>query len=67
MIMNENIYIQLSRYTQPVLIIFGTIGALLNQLLFHRRKLLRTASCSFYLRALSINDLLVLYVIVLTQ
>lgn len=65
--MNENIYIQLSRYTQPLLIIFGTIGAVLNQILFHRRKLLKTASCSYYFRALSINDLLVLYVIVLTQ
>ena len=65
--MNENIYIQLSRYTQPILILFGTIGALFNQILFHRRKLLRKASCSFYFRALSINDLLVLYIIVLTQ
>jgi hypothetical protein len=65
--MNENIYIQLSRYIQPTLIIFGTIGALFNQILFRRRKLLRTASCSFYFRALALNDLLVLYIIVLTQ
>ncbi|CAF1317776.1 unnamed protein product [Rotaria sordida] len=65
--MNENIYIQLSRYTQPILILFGTIGALLNQILFNRRKLLKKASCTLYLRALSFNDLLVLYIIVLTQ
>ncbi|CAF3273420.1 unnamed protein product [Rotaria socialis] len=65
--MNDNIYVQLSRYTQPVLIIFGTIGALLNQILFHRRKLIKKASCTVYLRALSINDILVLYLIVLTQ
>jgi hypothetical protein len=57
----------LSRYSQPLLIILGTIGGLLNQILFHRRKLLRTASCSCYFRALSVNDLLVLYIIVLTQ
>ncbi len=65
--MNENIYIQLSRYTQPILILFGTIGALINQILFHRRTLLKTASCSLYIRVLSINDLLVLYIIVFTQ
>ncbi|CAF2977560.1 unnamed protein product [Rotaria sp. Silwood2] len=65
--MNENIYTQLSRYTQPILILFGTIGALLNQILFNRRKLIRTASCTVYWRVLSLNDLLVLYIIVLTQ
>lgn len=65
--MNENIYIQLSRYTQPILIILGTIGAVINQILFHRRKLIKKASCTIYLRALSINDLLALYLIVLTQ
>ncbi|CAF1324613.1 unnamed protein product [Rotaria sordida] len=65
--MNENIYTQLSRYTQPILILFGTVGALLNQILFNRRKLLKKASCTLYLRALSFNDLLVLYIIVLTQ
>ncbi|CAF0892550.1 unnamed protein product [Rotaria sp. Silwood1] len=65
--MNENIYTQLSRYTQPILILFGTIGALLNQILFNRRKLIKKASCTLYWRALSFNDLLVLYIIVLTQ
>ncbi len=65
--MNEDFYIQLSFYTQPILIFFGTIGALLNQILFRRRKLFRKASCSYYFRALSINDLFVLYFIVLTQ
>ena len=65
--MNENLYIEISRYTQPILILFGTIGAVLNHIIFNRRKLLRTASCSFYFRLISINDLLVLYIIVLTQ
>ena len=65
--MNEDFYIQLSFYTQPIIIFFGTIGALFNQILFRRKKLFRKASCSFYFRALSINDLFVLYFIVLTQ
>jgi hypothetical protein len=65
--MNENLYIQLSRYTQPILILLGTIGAVLNQILFRRRQILRTASCSIYLRVLSANDLLVLYIVVFTQ
>ena len=65
--MNETTYLQLSFYSQPVLIVLGTIGALLNQILFRREKSLRSASCSLYFRALSINDLLVLYFVVLTQ
>ncbi|CAF1047586.1 unnamed protein product [Rotaria sordida] len=65
--MNEDIYIQWSFYIQPIIILFGTVGSLLNQILFHRRKSLRTASCSLYFRSLSINDLLVLYIIVLSQ
>jgi hypothetical protein len=65
--MNEDFYIQLSFYSQPILIFFGTIGALFNQIIFRRRKFFRKASCSFYFRALSINDLFVLYFIVLTQ
>ncbi|CAF0722990.1 unnamed protein product [Adineta ricciae] len=65
--MNDVTYVQWSRYTQPVLILFGTFGAIFNQILFHRRKLLRTASCSLYFRVISINDLLVLYIIVFTQ
>ena len=65
--MNEHLYLQLSRYSQPIIITIGTVGSLFNQLLFHRRQSLRSASCAFYFRALSINDLLVLYIIVFTQ
>lgn len=65
--MNEQLYLEISRYSQPILILFGTIGALLNQLIFHQRKLLRRASCSLYFRLISINDLAVLYLIVFTQ
>jgi hypothetical protein len=59
------IYFQFTRYSQPPLIVFGTIGAILNQILFFCRKPLRISSCSLYFRALSANDLLVLYIIVL--
>lgn len=65
--MSDAVYYQLSRYTQPVLIILGTVGAIFNQILFSSRKSLRTSSCSFYFRALSANDLLVLYIYVLLQ
>ncbi|CAF1010136.1 unnamed protein product [Adineta ricciae] len=65
--MSNAVYSILSRYTQPPLIIFGTIGAIFNQILFSSRKSLRSNSCSFYFRALSINDLLVMYVYVLLQ
>ena len=64
---HENLYIQISRYSQPLIIFFGTIGALINQILFRRREFLRKTSCSFYFRVSSFNDLLVLYIIVLTQ
>lgn len=65
--MNYDTYIQLSFYIQPLLIFFGTIGALLNQILFRRRKLFRKSSCSLYFRILSINDLFVLYFLVFIQ
>ena len=65
--MNEHLYLQISRYSQPSIIAIGTIGSLFNQILFHRRQSLRTASCAVYFRALSINDLLVLYIVVFTQ
>ncbi|CAF0836764.1 unnamed protein product [Adineta steineri] len=65
--MADSIYNQLSRYTQPPLIILGTMGAIFNQILFTSRKSLRTTSCSFYFRALSLNDFLVLYIYVLLQ
>jgi hypothetical protein len=63
--MSDPIYFQITRYSQPLLIIFGTIGAVLNQILFFYRKPLRMSSCSLYFRALSANDLLVLYTVVL--
>lgn len=65
--MAEDLYIQISRYSQPMVVLFGTFGALFNQILFQRKKFLRTASCSLYLHALSFNDLLVLYFLVLPQ
>ena len=65
--MEENLYIQISRYSQPIVILLGTFGALINQFLFQRKKFLRTASCSFYLQVLSFNDLLVLYFLALPQ
>jgi hypothetical protein len=65
--MTDSIYYQFSRYTQPPLIVLGTMGAVFNQILFFCRKPLRTTSCSLYFRALSINDLLVLYIYVLLQ
>jgi hypothetical protein len=54
---------QFTRYSQPVLIIFGTIGAILNQILFFYRKPLKISSCSLCFRALSANDLLVVYTV----
>lgn len=63
--MSDALFFQTSRYTQPPLILLGTIGALLNQVLFYARKPLRSTSCALYFRALSINDLLVLYIVVL--
>ncbi|CAF4454502.1 unnamed protein product, partial [Adineta steineri] len=46
---------------------FGTIGALLNQALFYYRKPLRTASCTYYFRALSTNDLCVIWFVIFIQ
>lgn len=65
--MDNTIYYALSLYTQPPLIILGTIGVIFNQILFFYRKPLRAASCSLYFRALSLNDFLVLYEYVLFQ
>ena len=65
--MSDSIYLYLSRYTQPAIIVLGTLGAVFNQILFYKRKSLRTTSCSLYFRALSVNDLLVLYLYVLFQ
>lgn len=63
--MSDPIYFQFTRYSQPILIIMGTVGSVLNQILFCYRKPLRMSSCSLYFRALSLNDLLVLYTVVL--
>jgi hypothetical protein len=63
--MSDALYFQFTRYSQPILIVFGTIGALLNQALFFYRKPLRMSSCSMYFRALSANDLLVIYIVIL--
>ena len=65
--MDEETYIQISRYSQPTIILLGFIGAIFNQILFRRHKFLRSASCSLYFRVSSINDLLVLFMIVLPQ
>ncbi|CAF0937638.1 unnamed protein product [Rotaria sp. Silwood1] len=65
--MADSVYYQISRYTQPPLIILGTMGVIFNQILFYYRKPLRATSCSLYFRALSFNDLLVLYIYVLLQ
>ena len=65
--MTDATYLYLSRYTQPALIVFGTFGALANQVLFYSRKPLRATSCSLYFRALSLNDLAALYIYVLLQ
>lgn len=62
--MADSLYVQVSRYSQPILILLGTAGALMNEILFFSRKTLRSTSCSLYFRALSINDLLVLYIVV---
>jgi hypothetical protein len=63
--MSDAIYFQFTRYSQPLLIVFGTIGAIFNQILFFYRPPLRRSSCSLYFRAISANDLLVLYTVVL--
>lgn len=63
--MADRTYFEVTRYSQPALIVFGTVGAVLNQILFVYRKPLRKSSCSLYFRALSINDLLVIYTVIL--
>jgi hypothetical protein len=63
--MSDALFFQVNRYSQPPLILLGTVGALLNQALFFARKPLRSTSCALYFRALSANDLLVLYIVVL--
>jgi hypothetical protein len=57
----ETVYQQLNRYCLPVIIVFGSFGAVMNQILFYSRKQLRTTSCALYFRALSANDLCVLW------
>jgi len=43
----------------------NNIGVIPNQILFFYRKPLKISSCSLYFRALSANDLLVIYTVVL--
>ena len=62
--MLDTILTQFTLYSQLLVIIFGTIGSLLNLLLFSCQKSLRLSSCSLYFRALSMNDLIALYIIV---
>jgi hypothetical protein len=63
--MSDTIYFQFTRYSQPLLIIFGTIGAIFNRILFFYWQSLRKSSCSSYFRALFAINLLVLHTIVL--
>lgn len=63
----EAVYMQLSRYVLPLTIVLGSIGAVSNQILFHSRRSLRTTSCALYFRALSANDLLVLWYVIFSQ
>lgn len=65
--MADTIYYQVSRYSQPAIIILGSIGAIFNQILFFYRKPLRATSCSLYFRALSASDFLILYIYVFLQ
>lgn len=58
---------QVQRYGQPIIIILGTIGAVLNQILFYSRKQLRSTSCALYFRAMSRNDLLVMWFVIFSQ
>ena len=62
--MSDSVYFQFTRYSQPLLIVLGTFGSVLNLILFYYRRPLRMSSCSLYFRALSFNDLLVLYAVV---
>lgn len=57
----DEIYFQFNRYAFPIIIVFGTFGALANELLFFHRRALRATSCALYFRVLSINDLIVLW------
>ena len=44
--MSDSIYFQFVHYSQPVLIVLGTIGVVLNQVLFFYQKPLGMSSCS---------------------
>ncbi|CAF0721005.1 unnamed protein product [Adineta ricciae] len=58
---------QVQRYGEPVIIILGTTGAILNHILFCSRKQLRSTSCALYFRAMSLNDLLVMWYVIFTE
>jgi hypothetical protein len=63
----DTVYLQLSRYIQPTIVILGTVGVLFNAVLFHFRKPLRSTSCALYFRARSTNDLFVLWLVIFPQ
>ena len=63
----DDVYFKLNLYALPIIIILGTFGAIANQALFYYRKVLRGTSCAVYFRALSLNDLIVLWYILLLQ
>jgi hypothetical protein len=61
-----NLSLNLNRIVPIIQIILGTFGNIMNILIFTRRSL-RNNSCSIYFLALSINNLFVLYVALLTR
>jgi len=63
----DSVYLQMNRYMLSTTIILGTISALANQILFYFRKPLRTTSCALYFRALSANDLIVIWLIMFPE
>ncbi len=62
----ESVHVKISHYI-PTIIILGTIGGVLNQVLFFSPRPLRSSLCFLYFRALSFSNLLVLYINILPQ
>ncbi|CAF1135632.1 unnamed protein product [Didymodactylos carnosus] len=60
------VYNAFSLYTQPLIIVLGTIGCVLNIVILTQKPLC-SSSCAFYFRCVSINDLFVIYFIALLQ
>ena len=57
---NYNISQQMWKYIPPIIIVLGTVGNILSILVMLRKRFRRTTMC-FYLIALAIADMLVLY------